>query len=153
MVASELTMAFTSIKSALGMVKLISDSRKDANLQERTIELRDVIISIQSSFAELYERYSSLLSENGELKEEITQIHQWESTKSIYDLTKSKFGTYVYAPNESHPNSNPLHYLCTNCYDNRKKSILQVTKRASSTYYMYTCPYCSMKIGFDPITD
>jgi len=150
MAVPELTMALSSIKGALELIKLISESRKDSIIKEKTIDLRNTIMDIQMSFTELYEKYSALLSENDKLKKEIKQIHQWEVTKSHYDLMKSVFGTFVYAPNKSYPNIQPLHYLCTNCYDNGKKSILQVVKTPSSTCYIYECPSCNMKINFDP---
>ncbi len=144
MVASELTMAFSSIKTAIEIVKFISNSNKDASIKEKTIELQDTILSIQSTFTDLNERYFKMLSLNNDLKKELEQVNQWKDTKSQYKLIKGVTGTLVYVPNEFHPNPDPTHYLCTNCYCKRKKSILQAIEEMSD----YICPDCGMKIFF-----
>ena len=146
MVATELTMAFSSIKGALELIKLISESRKDSIVKEKTIELRNTIMDIQMSFTELYEKYSTLLQENNGLKENIMQISEWKQTESQYELINVSAGNFAYIPNDTHPNPNPFHCLCTNCYEKRKKSILQLKRQLSSTASNYFCPECGMII-------
>ena len=148
MPVSEISMALTSIRAALDLVKFISDSHKTSAIKDKTIELRDAIISIQLSFTDLYERYSTLLGEQDNLKKEIMQFKQWETTESHYRLIKGRTGSYVYCPNDMHPNPDPLHYLCTNCYDKRKKSILQDRDGLGNGDYF--CPGCKMDIFFQP---
>ena len=151
MVATEISMAISSIQAAFKIVKLISESSKDAVIKENTIKLQDTILSIQSSFSVLNERYLILLSDHNNLKDKMRQINEWKITESHYNLTKSESGVYFYIPNKTHPNPKPTHYLCTNCYDKRKKSILQVDRRYSVTQYGYVCPECGMKIRFNPV--
>jgi len=146
MPVSEISMALTSIRAALDLVKFISDSHKTSVIKDKTIELRDAIISIQSSFSILNEKYLNILSINHDIKKELEQMKKWEIIESQYELVKGRTGSYVYSPNNMHPNPKPTHYLCTNCYNKRKKSILQYRDGLGNGDFY--CPDCKMDIFF-----
>ncbi len=78
------------------------------------------------------------------------QFNQWKTTKSCYDLVETKSGVFIYVPNDSHPNPNPTHYLCTNCFNKSIISILQLIMDYGTGFCDYQCPDCKMKIGFNP---
>ena len=150
MVVSELSMAISSIKTAIQISKTIIEINKDVAINQNAIELQNIIISIQSSVFDIHAKYYELLETKNNIEKELIEIKEWKVTESQYDLIEIYSGTYVYSPNGNHKSPKPNHYLCTNCFDNHKKSLLQIKKKHSSGFGDCFCPLCKMEISFYP---
>jgi hypothetical protein len=79
------------------------------------------------------------------LKEELTRVKAWETQKKRYKLvTPWKPGSVAYALKESMKESEPPHLICTKCYEDGRKSILNPI--TINTYVWYACPVCKSQI-------
>lgn len=128
------------LASAAKILQTLKDLvRGDAKAQ--VAALYDVILSAQTSALEANIKQSSMIERIRELEEELTRIKAWEETKQRYQLHEPSPGTFVYALKELHKGAEPPHWICTNCYEDGKPSILQL-KTAGVINDHYLCPHC-----------
>jgi hypothetical protein len=139
MTGTEIASALTSLKAAIDIIKGINALNIDVAVKQKASDLLDSLISIQSSMVTLQIESQELLKVNEELKRQLAQFEHWESTKGQYILSQVGSGL-VMMPSSSHPNPEPLHYLCTNCWENRKKSVLQKSEHYGAAPHY--CPAC-----------
>lgn len=69
-----------------------------------------------------------------------------ETEKDRYELKKVATGAFAYVLKESMANGQPPHWICTQCYQNRKKSFLQIATTAPERKVFYKCSVCSSTI-------
>jgi hypothetical protein len=150
MVVAELSMVISSIKTAIQISKNISEISKDAAVNQKAIELQNIILDLQMSFVDFHSRYFELIELKNNIENELKQIKEWKITKSQYDLVEVETGIYVYIPNKKNKSPNPIHYLCTNCFNKQKKSILQINRIFEKGWGSFFCPECKMMIKFQP---
>jgi hypothetical protein len=80
------------------------------------------------------------------LEEEIARVKAWDTEKKRYVLSKiGDTGAVAYALKESMSNSEPPHHICTNCYEDGRKSILHPHKMTSSRIAL-SCQKCGLEI-------
>jgi hypothetical protein len=72
------------------------------------------------------------------------EMEHWQETESQYDLIRLQTGSLVRSPNHANPLRTPLHWLCENCFGNKKKSVLQ-RKGIEHSQPLY-CPECRIEI-------
>lgn len=76
-----------------------------------------------------------------ELEQEIADLSDWDAEKARYKLVQIRDTVAAYAyllSQEAAHEGEPLHYICTQCYQDRIKSIIQYDRRASR----HICPRC-----------
>jgi len=141
-------MDITTISGAIGSLKLASDIAKTlieaksvSEIQGKVIELQSAILAAQSSAFAAQSEQALAIQKVRELEEQITSIKAWEAQKERYQLT-SPWGnaTTMYALKEAMSNGEPPHYICTKCYEDGKRMILQVI--SGDGYEKYSCPSC-----------
>ena len=96
------------------------------------------MMSIQSE-------YSKLLQSNDELRKKAVETETWNKERLNYELAEVSSGVLAYAYQKTANNQEPKHWLCTNCYENKKKSILQLGNRGRIDECL-SCPNCAMTI-------
>jgi hypothetical protein len=80
-----------------------------------------------------------------DLEEEVRRVKAWEETKQRYELNQPTAGTFVYALKVQGRSAEPAHWICTNCYENGRRSILQLQSHGYGTD-QYSCPNCKANI-------
>ncbi len=142
---AEIAAILTSLKSLGEIAKLTSDVKASAQVIEKTIELNSAILVMQEKMATLHADKDILLQEKKELEHKLAQFEHWEAEAARYELQKLTAGVSVYAVKPSTTKAEPPHWLCTNCYETKRKSILQFKGRG--TYgWIHFCPNCKMEI-------
>jgi len=107
--------------------------------------LYDVILSAQTSALEAHIKQSAMIERIRELEEELTKVRAWETEKQRYKLVAPFTGAMVYALKKSMSDGEPPHYICANCYQDGKRSILQngKTKEKEGTgWTTFICTAC-----------
>jgi len=137
MTLQEITASITAIKTATQLTKSILTLNKDTAVNEKAIELQSAIISVQASMLDLQSNYHELLQSKENIEKELLSLKDWDKIESQYDLFEINRDVFVYIPNENHPQHKPRHYLCTNCFQKNKISLLQLRKRKNSGYGYY----------------
>jgi NMD protein affecting ribosome stability and mRNA decay len=79
-------------------------------------------------------------------KKQIAELEALDAEKQKYQLAQIRPGVYAYTPKESASTLEPAHMLCTNCYEERHRSILQEEVRYPGRCHVMVCPRCSMDI-------
>jgi len=146
-------MDITLIQSTISGLKLASDIAKGflelksvSDVQGKVIELQSAILSAQSSALAANADQAAMIDEIRTLKEEIANIKAWETQKKRYKLTTQwKAGGIAYALKESMKESEPPHLICTKCYEDGRKSILNPLAN-SNGFIVYVCPVCKSQI-------
>ena len=143
MVVNEISMALKGFKTAVEITKRILNISKDTDLKKEVIELRDFILSIQS-------KYSTLLDIKNQLEKKLIEYEDWDKTESQYQLKEITSGIRVYSPKEDSGLSDSDHWLCPNCFNDRKKSILQLDFDDDELGQYYICPKCKTRFCSRP---
>lgn len=134
-----------SLKFAGDVAKSLLELKTLGDVQGKVIELQSAILSAQSSALSANAEQSAMVEEVRKLKEEIASVKAWESQKQRYKLTNPWSGGVAYALKEAMANGEPPHLLCTKCYEDGKKSILNPSKDANG-FEIFACPVCKSQI-------
>lgn len=140
-------MAISLIQGTVSGFKLASDIAKSllelktiSEVQAKVVDLQSAILSAQNSALAANAHQTAMIKEIGSLKEEIARIKAWEEEKQRYKLISPWPGTLLYALKEECSASEPPHWICTKCYEDGRKSLLNPQKKA--TRYVLICPEC-----------
>jgi hypothetical protein len=81
------------------------------------------------------------------LEMQIAQIKAWNEQKKRYKLTNpwEDNPALVYALRESHKDSEAAHWVCTKCYDDGRRSLLQPQKDKTG-FILLCCPTCNAQV-------
>ena len=132
----------SGLKLAGDIAKGLLELKSLSDVQGKVIELQSAILSAQSSALSANADQSAMVNEIRRLKEEIACVKAWETQKQRYQLTQFRSGPgVVYSLKESMSNSEPPHWICTKCYEDGRKSILN-PRLNSDKFYSYCCPRC-----------
>lgn len=136
----------TSLRLAGDIAKGILQLNTLSEVQGKVIELQSAILAAQSGALESNAAQSAVVDEIRALKEEIARIKAWESQKQRYQLTSFGEGPAVmYALKKSMSESEPPHWICTKCYEDGKRMILQPRKDKNG-FIVIACPSCNSVI-------
>ena len=143
---SAIASAYTGLNAAYKILSGFLNLKISSEVQAKVIELQGIIVAAQKDAFAAQTAEAALRDEVRSLKEEISQMEKWEAEKEKYSLQQVASGAFAYAlKSQTTFGGETPHWLCTNCYENRHKSILQKqgTAQRLSTY---KCPACSNSI-------
>jgi len=136
----------TSLKFAGDVAKSLLELKTLGDVQGKVIELQSAILSAQSSALSANADQSAMVDEIRALKEEIARVRAWDIQKQRYKLTSPwEEGGVAYALKQSMANGEPPHLICTKCYEDGRKSILNPSKNEKG-FILYGCPICKSQI-------
>ncbi|HXY21957.1 MAG TPA: hypothetical protein VEI29_04690, partial [Burkholderiaceae bacterium] len=131
----------TGLKFAGDLAKSLLELKTMAEVQGKVIELQSAILSAQSSALSANADQAAMIEEIRALKEEIARVKAWETEKQRYELKSPFPGSAVYALKKSMSRGEPAHYICANCYEQGKRSILQ-NARDKEAWTAFACSSC-----------
>ncbi len=141
--------ALSVIKTASDLATLVLNTKVNQAVKEKAIELQSVIISLQSTILTIQAQYQDLLTDKNRLEQDLVNAKNWEAEAAKHTLTQIALGAFVYVINEDQRGSQPAYWLCTNCYENKQKSILQKGTH-NMDGWQFSCPNCNMTITCNP---
>lgn len=107
--------------------------------QEKIMELREGAIELQEQNIQLRERIR-------ELEGQVKAVSDWEEQKNRYALVSPWNGpAQAYALKESHSQGERPHLLCTNCFHNSKRVLLNPSK-SKDGFIALICPTCKASL-------
>jgi hypothetical protein len=143
----ESIMDISLIQGTIAGFKLASDIAKSllklktiSEVQAKVVDLQDAILSAQNSALAANAHQTAMVEEIRSLKEEIAHIKAWKKEKQRYKLISPWPGTVLYALKEKCAASEVPHWICTKCYEDRRKSILNPQYRTNG--FVFICPTC-----------
>lgn len=136
----------SGLKAAGDIAKGLLELKSISDVQGKVIELQSAILAAQSSALSANADQAAMVDEIRQLKEEIARVKAWEAQKQRYKLTSLWEGAVVvYALKESMSESEPPHWICTKCYEDGMRMILQPRKN-SAAMTVLSCPHCKSEI-------
>ena len=138
--------AISSLNAAVNITKAMKDLRDWSLVQSKVIELQSAILEAQGSLFSANEERAMLVEKVRDAESKIARLEAWQTEKERYQLTDIGQGTFAYALKQSMSAGEPAHYICTNCYQQSKKSVLHHMHSAGGLHVM-TCPSCNTKMG------
>ncbi|EPL1515475.1 hypothetical protein L4V73_007162, partial [Pseudomonas aeruginosa] len=99
--------------------------KTDAAVTTKVVELNGVLLGLQSQLNSAHADQTTLTRRIGELEAEIAQFKRWEQEKERYQLHQTEAGGLVYRIKPEVQGTEPLHYICADCYQKAVKTILQ----------------------------
>ncbi len=137
-----ITIAATGFRKAIELIKSIADISKDADVNAKIIDLQSVILELQSNLLAFQAQYAQVVQENTELKAKLAAHDEWRQIEQHYRLTEVARGVFVYA---SQGSASPSHWLCSNCFSQKRQSILQMYNENEFGRF-FQCPNCETKL-------
>lgn len=135
----------TGLKTASDIAKSLLELKSISDVQSKVIDLQSAILSAQSSALAANSDQAVMAEQIRTLKEEMVRVKAWETEKQHYTLVAPWTGGLAYALKESMKKSEPPHYICTRCYEDGRKSILN-QKKDLGGWTLYLCPICKSEI-------
>ncbi len=121
----DVTAALSTITALGELTKLIVSGKIDAEVKSKAAELNNSILSLQGTMFSLQSQNQELLQAKHNLENKLVDISNWNKEASRYQLYELCPGVLVYALKENESSTEPAHYICPNCYEENRKSILQ----------------------------
>ncbi|MFI4919774.1 MAG: hypothetical protein ACHP65_09490 [Legionellales bacterium] len=139
---ADISGVLSSITTAMDIIKTITNLRDLHLIQDKVIDLNNIIISVQESAKAANDERASLMERIRDLERQISDKEKWDAEKDKYELVSWKNGIYAYViKGTKEPEMAPA--FCSACFDLGSKAVLQSTK-----IYMANVIKCS-RCGID----
>lgn len=102
-------------------------------------ELRDKLLDLYNQVLDAKMNQAALMDQVLEFQRQLEAVDRFEQEAKRYALVEAVPGTTLYRLKDTDRNGEPDHYLCTHCFGEGKKSIVQ---RSRNSYFVH-CPRCS----------
>jgi len=144
MPVAEIAAAITGIRSAFDITKAMADLRDAEAFRAKSIELQGVVLGALEKAIEARETQAEQGDRIRALEAEVAGLKAWDAEKQNYELKPNYAGAVAYMLKPEACGSEPPHWLCPNCFANRKKSFLLPTGRAGNIHRgTYKCGTCN----------
>jgi hypothetical protein len=132
---SALIAAFQGASITLKDIMALS---KNTAVNEKAIDLQNIIIGLQEKVLAMQSEILSLNSDKDELEKQLEENKEWELIKPTLKLKEVTKGLNLYATDEQ-----PKRYFCPICFENKKKSPLsmQLEAGAKTRFKCYECKF------------
>ena len=147
---SAIAAALSSLKAAKDIAESMIGLRDTAAFQGKLIEFQSKIIDANNAAFAAQDERSALLEKIRELEKQVTDFKAWEAEKQRYQMEEVWRGAFTYVVKEEARGAEPIHWICAACYQQGKKTVLQVgadRAGAGGRLAAYTCPACRAVIG------
>ena len=97
-------------------------------LKEAIIDMQNTVMTAQGAALAAQATQMQLTSRIAQLEQEAARVNDWDNEKARYELaqTERRPGQLAYKlREEAKQEGEPTHYICTTCYEEGVKSILQ----------------------------
>lgn len=137
--AIEFPAALKLVREIAATAKQLGATRDEFKINEISIKLQRLIIDLHNEITLVQSGYQEALRAQDELKKKLSEREQWEEISSRYRLERvgTVLFSFVYLPDDQQPSTEPPHWLCPHCFEQKKKSIIQYVGMNK-----YKCPSC-----------
>lgn len=142
---TDIILAATNSLKVAGQIAIgLMNLKSTTEVQAKAIELNQQILAAQHELFAANASQSALVERIRELERQVMQMKDWEAQKQRYQLKAPFARSLVYALQKAMSNGEPPHYLCTRCYEDGKRSILQ--NALSSQWTVFACSICKTQV-------
>jgi len=141
MVTGEITAFVTSVRAAYDIAKGIGSLKVEVERNQAVSKILEILLSVQSDALSMQTKYQELLQSKDDLSKKLMEYEKWSETESQYELKEINPDVFVRSYKTSNQSQQPNHWLCTKCWEDKKKAILQKHHTGA-----YECQRCGSKI-------
>lgn len=138
---AEISSLVASSKAAYDIAKGINSLKSEVDRNESISKILEVLLAVQTQALSVNAVAQKLQEEKYELAKKVMKFEKWSETESQYELKEVAPGTFVYSYKEGIELTEPKHWLCTNCWKDKIKSIIHLANEGSGNR-KYHCPHC-----------
>ena len=122
---AEISAGLGSLKTAKDLIVGLNAALTQAAVAELKISLQGTILEAQSALLAAQDAEAANARSIADLEQEIVRLKDWSAEKERYELKAVDAGAFAYMPKEGMEGSEPPHWLCTRCFGEGRKSIIQ----------------------------
>jgi hypothetical protein len=134
-----------SLRSAVEITKAMMDIGDSNTLQTKILDLTREIMSAQSYALATQSAQLDLSQSNRCLEDELAKLKAWNLEKYRYELQTVGSGAVAYVLKLSMRGTEPIHWICANCFQIGKKRFLNES-HSDLHFVYYKCQECAGKI-------
>jgi hypothetical protein len=144
MPVGEITAAITSVNAALNIAKAMMGLRDAEMMRSKSIDLQAAILDSLGKAIEAKEAEAAQSDKIRALEAEIAKLKAWDGEEEKYELKKLHMGAMAYMLKPDARGAEPAHWLCPNCFANKKKAFFQPLptagyRRGNKAYSLMVC--------------
>lgn len=134
----------SALKGAMDIAKAMIGLSNAQAIQVKVIELNAIILDAQRSAFSANEERAALIEKISQLEKKLAGVEAWETEKQRYKPVDAGDGNIAYILKPTMRDGEPPHYICANCYQQGKASIL-AHMHTHGMGDLLTCPLCKTK--------
>ena len=144
---THLKLAADLLKSVLDLGDRAASSSQVASklVESLNIKIRELRTEVLAAYASAFTAQAdqfSLSNRVRELEEELAQREDWAAEKERYALDDVDRGVFAYALKPDVKTTEPPHWLCQQCMEQQRKSVLQLAGQAAGRHSRWLCGAC-----------
>ena len=137
--------------ATLGLFKSMLDTAKSLKDMNDAVIRNAAVIELQEKILAAQEQQTSLLEYVIQIEEKLESFEKWENEKKRYEMETTSGGSVIWSVRPDAQGSELPHKICPNCYENRKRSILQpkrpsIADRQTGAAPRLFCPSCEIEV-------
>lgn len=140
---ASISAAWTSMKAASEIARVLFDAKVDSAAKDQILTMRGLIASSLDAVIVAKEEVQAARDAERAATDKLVAYEEWLEERKRYKLFSPSDGTILYALKKEESNGDLAHYICTNCYKDSKKSILQGLVIDGA--FAWECPDCHTK--------
>ncbi len=143
--ASSIEMFLESLNAARNISRELLKLVRSGPARDKASEMDAEIIAANGFALTAQTHQFSLLKKVSELEEELSRLKDFRREKENYELKNIGDTAFVYAYKPTMESTKPIHWLCSACCDQDRKSILQSGARYTGRggwSDIWKCPTC-----------
>ena len=137
----EISAALSAIENARKLTKSIIDLSRAAERQEILIDFNEQLLKVYNALSQIRSEYEELVKVKSDLERKLVDKKNWKREAARYELKELVPGIFVYAVKAGMEASDPAHYICANCYQKQKRSILSLPGPGWTKYVCHECKF------------
>ena len=144
----DITTLFGAIAASKNLRDLTASlgKRVPDEVREQVIALYDRVSDLQAAALSAQQRESELIERCRELEVELGRLNDWETESARYTLQDIGGMAFVYVQKPGIDAPDVPHWLCVNCFEDRRKSHLQAQRfDRRGDQRIWECPHCHAK--------
>ena len=120
-----------AVAAAVGIAKNLKDLTSSlgasvpTDVRDEIVALFDKLMDVQTEVLAAQGRDIKLTERCRKLEDDLRRVEAWEAERARYALQKRGSKKYVYELRRERANGEPQHWLCSKCFAEGRKSILQ----------------------------
>lgn len=130
-------------QASIQMLLTAKEIKENFEYNQAVLEIQTQLMAVTSELLALQQNHAATIAENDELRQKVKEMVEWADKVANYRLKDFGSGTFAYVQKNVEDSEDDQHYLCPNCYLERKPSILQFKLENNREQKVFHCHKCN----------